>query len=166
MNSQVRIERRSVDERRIHQLSPAFPFFDSEQTLVRDDRRRIPDRRINNIEIHNSAVSETVASRLFLWYKDDVCELLPDSPSVTVGRSSNCELKFYNRYTSRLHAKFQYENGEFTVTDQSTNGTYIKTDEGEMFLMGEKMPLRGSGIISLGTPIENVEKDVIHYFCA
>lgn len=165
MSSQVRIERRTPDDRRAQAHSPAFPFFDSEQTLVREDRRRMPDRRINNIEIHGGDKSETAKSRLFLWYKDDVCELLPDSPAIMVGRSPNCELNFYNRYTSRIHAKFEYENEEFTVTDQSTNGTYIKNDEGEIFLMGEKLTLHGSGIVSLGTPIEYVEKDFIHYFC-
>ncbi len=165
MSSQFRIERRTLNDRRLQDLSPAFAFFDSEQTLVREDRRRMPDRRINNIQIEGGDKSESVSLRLFLWYKDDVCEVLPNSSVIVVGRSPNCELIFYNRYTSRLHAKFQYENGEFTVSDHSTNGTYIKNDEGEMFLMGEKMPLHGSGIISLGTPIEYVDKDVIHYFC-
>ena len=165
MSSRVRIERRSQTDRRTEEHSPAFPFFDSEQTLVREDRRRIPERRINNIEIDVGDKSESARSRLFLWYKDDVCELLQDSPAVVVGRSPNCELIFYNRYTSRLHAKFEYDDGEFTVTDHSTNGTYIKNDEGEIFLMGEKLTLHGSGIVSLGTPIEYVEKDFIHYFC-
>ncbi len=165
MSSQVRIERRTHGDRRAQMHSPAFPFFDSEQTLVREDRRRIPDRRINNIEIHSGEKSDTTKSRLFLWYKDDVCELLIDSPSVIVGRASNCELVFQNRYTSRQHARFEYDNEEFTVTDHSTNGTYIKNDEGEIFLMGEKLTLHGSGIVSLGTPIEYVEKDFIHYFC-
>jgi len=165
MSSQIRIERRTQNDRRSIELSPAFPFFDSEQTLVREDRRHIPERRINNIQIQSSEKSETATLRLFLWYKDDVCELMPESPTVIVGRSASCELIFYNRYTSRQHAKFEYEDGEFTVTDHSTNGTYIKNDEGEMFLMGEKMPLHGSGIVSLGTPVEYVEKDVIHYFC-
>ena len=165
MSSQVRIERRSHGDRRAQIHSPAFPFFDSEQTLVREDRRRTPDRRINNIEIQVSDKGESATSRLFLWYKDDVCELLPDSPAIIVGRSPNCELIFSNRYTSRLHAKFEYGDGEFSVTDHSTNGTYIKNDEGEIFLMGEKLTLHGSGIVSLGTPIEYVEKDFIHYFC-
>ncbi len=165
MSSQVTIERRTNDDRRAQVHSPAFPFFDSEQTLVREDRRRTPDRRINNIEIHTGNNNDVAKLRLFLWYQDDVCELLPDSPNIVVGRSPNCELTLCNRYTSRLHAKFEYENGEFTVTDHSTNGTYIKNDEGEIFLMGEKMTLHGSGIVSLGTPIEYVEKDFIHYFC-
>lgn len=165
MSSQFTTERRSSDDRRGSNVSPAFPFFDSEQTLVREDRRRIPERRISNIEIHNNDIGRSATKRLFLWYQDDVFELFTESPEVIAGRGPSCAITFFNRYTSRQHAKFQFEDNEFSIADQSTNGTYIKNDEGEIFLMGEKMPLHGSGIISLGTPIEYVEKDVIHYFC-
>ena len=165
MGSEIKIERRNRLDRRNAELSPAFPFFDSEQTLVREDRRRLPERRVNNIEIQGNEEKETSASRLFLWYKDDICEMFPHSPHTIVGRSPNSDIVFYNRYTSRLHAKFEYADGEFIITDHSTNGTYIKNDEGEIFLMGEKLTLHGSGIVSLGTPIDYVEKDVIHYFC-
>ena len=165
MTSEIKIDRRNRLDRRSAELSPAFPFFDSEQTLVREDRRRLPERRVSNIEIQGNEEAESTPSRLFLWYKDDICEIFPKSEQIIVGRSPNCEIVFHNRYTSRLHAKFVYEDGEFIITDHSTNGTYIKNDEGEIFLMGEKMVLHGSGIVSLGTPIDYVEKDVIHYFC-
>ena len=165
MDTKLTNERRKLEDRRIASDSPPFPFFDSDQTLVREDRRRIPDRRINNIEIHNSEQPDREATRLFLWHKDDVCELFPGTDEVIVGRAQSCGLIVQNRYISRQHARFSFDNEEFSITDHSTNGTYIKNDEGEMFLMGEKMELHGSGIISLGTPIEYVDKDVIHYFC-
>lgn len=158
-------ERRNLEDRRLSEDAPPFPFFDSEQTLVRENRRRIPDRRINNIEVGSNEESEKEATRLFLWHKEEVCELFPSTEEIIVGRAQTCGLIFQNRYTSRQHARFSYDNGDFTLTDHSTNGTYIKNDEGEMFLMGEKIELHGSGIVSLGTPIEYVDKDVIHYFC-
>ena len=158
-------ERRAQRDRRESDSCPPFPFFDSDQTLVRENRRRIPDRRINNIEISSGADPEKEATRLFLWHKEEVCELFPESNTIIVGRAQTCGLIFKNRYTSRQHARFEFDDGNFTITDHSTNGTYIKNDEGEMFLMGEKMELHGSGIVSLGTPIDYVEKDVIHYFC-
>jgi hypothetical protein len=165
MNSEFINEKRTQEDRRRSDTEPPFPFFDSDQTLVRENRRRIPDRRINNIEIDSSNESAKEATRLFLWHKEEVCELFPSTDEIIVGRAQNCGLIFQNRYTSRQHARFKFENGEFSIIDHSTNGTYIKNDEGEMFLMGEKMELHGSGIVSLGTPIEYVEKDVIHYFC-
>ncbi len=165
MNSEFINERRELDDRRVTDNAPPFPFFDSEQTLVRENRRRMPDRRINNIQIDGNEESTKQATRLFLWHKEEVCELFPSTNEIIVGRAQTCEIIFQNKYTSRQHARFKFENGEFIITDHSTNGTYIKNDEGEVFLMGERMELHGSGIVSLGTPIEYVEKDVIHYFC-
>ena len=164
MNTEFINERRTLEDRRVSDNAPPFPFFDSEQTLVRENSRRIPDRRINNIEIENDLASGKKATRLFLWHKEEVCELFPTSDEIIVGRTQTCELVIQNRYTSRQHARFKYENGSFTITDHSTNGTYIKNDEGEMFLMGEKTELHGSGIVSLGTPIDYAEKELIHYF--
>ena len=165
MNFEHINERRALDDRRRSDNSPPFPFFDSEQTLVRENRRKIPDRRINNIQIDRNEESTKEATRLFLWYKEEVCELFPGTNEIIVGRAQTCELIFQNKYTSRHPARCIFENDGFIITDHSTNGTYIKNDEGEMFLMGEKMELHGSGIVSLGTPIEYVEKNVIHYFC-
>ena len=54
MDTEFINERRKLEDRRVASDSPPFPFFDSDQTLVREDRRRIPDRRINNIEIQNN----------------------------------------------------------------------------------------------------------------
>ena len=84
MNTQSRTERRTLNERRVQEHSPVFPFFDSKQTLVREDRRLIPNRRINNIQIQSSDKSEAANSRLFLWYKDKVCELMQGSPTIIV----------------------------------------------------------------------------------
>lgn len=165
MNSEFINEKRTLEDRRKSEDSPPFPFFDSDQTLVRENRRKLPDRRINNIEIESNEESGKEATRLFLWHKEEVSELYPSTEEIIVGRAQKCGLIIQNRYTSRQHARFLFEEGCFTITDHSTNGTYIKNDEGEMFLMGEKMELHGSGIVSLGTPIEYVEKDVIHYFC-
>ncbi len=166
MKSEFIKERRTIEDRRVSEDAPPFPFFDNEQTLVRENRRKIPERRTNNIEIEEGIeVSEKEATRLFLWHKEEVCELFPSSDEIIVGRTQTCALIIENRYTSRQHARFKYENGNFSITDHSTNGTYIKNDEGEMFLMGEKIELHGSGIVSLGTPIDFADKEVIHFFC-
>ncbi|MGH1538020.1 MAG: FHA domain-containing protein [Gammaproteobacteria bacterium] len=171
MKSEIIKERRAIEDRRVADDEPPFPFFDNEQTLVRENRRKIPDRRINNIEVNdgievtNIEASDKEATRLFLWHKEEVCELFPSSNEIIVGRTETCALIIENRYTSRQHARFKFENGGFSITDHSTNGTYIKNDEGEMFLMGEKIELHGSGIVSLGTPIDFADKDVIHFFC-
>lgn len=84
---------------------------------------------------------------------------------LTVGRSSDCGLVIYNRYISRIHAHLEYIRGQFVLSDQSTNGTYIKNEESEFYLVGEKATLSGNGLISLGTPLEYSEEGRIHFFC-
>jgi hypothetical protein len=39
------------DDRRNSLETPEFPFHDSHGELIEHDRRRVPDRRINNIEV-------------------------------------------------------------------------------------------------------------------
>jgi len=56
-------ERRGSDDRRCMIATPLFPFFDSEDTLVRQDRRQIPERRINNNNtIEEPAIQQTNSS--------------------------------------------------------------------------------------------------------
>ena len=43
--------RRSLKDRRSWSNSQTIPFIDANGTEVTEDRRRIPDRRINNIEV-------------------------------------------------------------------------------------------------------------------
>ena len=107
MNSEYINERRELGDRRITDNDPPFPFFDSEQTLVRENRRRMPDRRINNIQIDNNEDSTKEATRLFLWHKEEVCELFPSTNEIIVGRAQSCELIFQ---TNTLHANMHDSN--------------------------------------------------------
>ena len=52
-NDHMRCEtdRRFVEDRRSNHKMPDTPFTDSEGRKVRCDRRRMPDRRINNIQV-------------------------------------------------------------------------------------------------------------------
>ena len=56
MISATRLERRNRGERRIHQMGPKFPLVDCNGIEVDDDRRKTPDRRINNIIVEEVPV--------------------------------------------------------------------------------------------------------------
>ena len=146
---------------------PLFPFFDSEDTLVRQDRRHIPDRRVNDIYIEdpNQQIDQDLGDkRLFIWYNDEIREVQRQEDGFWLGRSAKSMAKFSNRFVSRLHAKLCYQDGAYYLIDNSTNGTYLKNDDGEVFVSKEQVLVRGSGIISLGVPFEHADSDVIHYF--
>jgi len=44
-------ERRTGGDRRSWQKTPAMPFLDCHSVLVKADRRKQPDRRLNNIQV-------------------------------------------------------------------------------------------------------------------
>ncbi len=47
----VKDRRRNRQDRRNHRQRPEFPLRDSENRLVLEDRRRVPDRRTADIEV-------------------------------------------------------------------------------------------------------------------
>ncbi len=164
-------ERRSVEDRRKMISTPLYPFFDSEDTLVRQDRRHIPERRVNNIQIEESdnnvldvELSDIGNKRLFIWFEDEIHEVRREGEGVWVGRSSDCLATFSSRFISRKHSRLCFEDNAYYLIDDSVNGTYIKNDDGEVFVTKDKIMVKGSGIISLGVPFDHSESDVIHYF--
>ncbi len=164
-------ERRSAEDRRKMITTPLFPFFDSEDTLVRQDRRQIPERRINNITIEepqNNLKSEEDLNlgnkRLFIWFNDEIHEVKRGGEGVWVGRAPDCLATFSSRFVSRKHSRLCYEDDAYYLVDDSVNGTYIKNDDGETFITKDKVMVKGSGIISLGVPFDHSESDIIHYF--
>ncbi len=171
MSTMITQERRSPEDRRTMITTPLFPFFDSEDTLVRQDRRQIPDRRINNIYVEDPNLAgpkedtdELGNKRLFVWFEDEIHEIKREGEGVWMGRSQDCLATFTSRFVSRKHSKLCYQNDAYYLVDNSINGTYIKNDDGEVFVTKDKIVVKGSGVISLGIPFDHEESDVIHYF--
>ncbi len=171
MSTVITQERRGTEDRRKMISTPLFPFFDSEDTLVRQDRRQIPDRRINNIYVEDPNLNgpdeeseELGNKRLFVWFEDEIHEVKRAGDGVWLGRSPECLATFNSRFVSRKHSQLCYENDAYYLVDNSTNGTYIKNDDGEVFITKDKIMVKGSGLISLGIPFDHEESDVIHYF--
>ena len=81
-----------------------------------------------------------------------------------IGRTSQATIFVNSKLVSRTHLIIEYSRGNFTLTDKSTNGTYIKPMGGKtLFLKNEQILLLGQGEISLGEPFENNKSQVINY---
>jgi pSer/pThr/pTyr-binding forkhead associated (FHA) protein len=75
--------------------------------------------------------------------------------SAVLGRDKNNDLVVNNPLASRQHAQIEYRGGKFILIDQSTNGTYVFTEDGrKSFVHREEFPLSGTGSISLGHDTE------------
>jgi class 3 adenylate cyclase len=91
-------------------------------------------------------------------------EISESHPSVTVGRGDQNDLVMKGELVSRLHARIEYRNGRFSLTDQSTNGTYVADAAGRSRLVRhDSQVLSGSGAIALGHTPQSGQPDVIHY---
>jgi adenylate cyclase len=105
-------------------------------------------------------------ARLQLRFREKDFEVSHSRPVATIGRGQQNDLVVLDALASRMHARIEYRRGKFILLDQSTNGTYVLTDEGEKaYLRREEFVLRGSGMISLGRAASAEAAEVIHFVC-
>lgn len=80
-----------------------------------------------------------------------VVELGSDRPTLTVGRGAGNDLIVKHSLVSRLHARVEYQEGQFVLIDQSSNGTYVVSASGRStYFRRNKCVLEGAGVVGLG----------------
>ena len=113
----------------------------------------------------NPARSDQVTN-LFLTYQGERLSIPVDTDSFLLGRGKDCDLIVKGDLISRYHSRIEHRRGKFIITDQSTNGTFIKTTGGQtIFLRREEFTLFGSGHISLGRKVDMNDPNIIHFLC-
>ena len=106
------------------------------------------------------------ASKLILRYEGDSRNLFPDMDPFIMGRGKDCDLVVKGDLISRHHSRIEHRRGKFVIADQSTNGTFLRTSEGQdIFLRREEFALFGSGVISLGKKVDLKDENLIHFLC-
>lgn len=94
--------------------------------------------------------------------------IVRDNTEITVGRAGNNTIKIENIYVSANHARLNYFDGKWTISDlDSTNGTFVNDyristyslKPGDIvFIMGFKIII-GSNFIGINNPDNLVEYD-------
>jgi class 3 adenylate cyclase len=78
-----------------------------------------------------------------------------DKPSLTIGRSSQCDVVVDDTKVSRLHARIEVQKNRFVLRDASTNGTFLRLEEsGDHTVRRDEAPLGSGGLLSLGRPVD------------
>ena len=80
-------------------------------------------------------------------------ELMLDEqhPSITIGRAEDNDVVIKGNLISRLHARIEISRNKFVLIDQSTNGTFVQTADGEeSFVRRDSLQIKGEGMIGLG----------------
>ncbi len=91
------------------------------------------------------------AARLVLEFRDQNVEVNDQRKSVIIGRAEDNDLVIKGNLISRIHAKVEMRRGKFMLVDQSTNGTFLQSIQGEeTFIRRDSAEIRGEGTIGLG----------------
>ena len=102
--------------------------------------------------------------QLLLFAPGGRIELGDDRPSLTVGRADGNDLVLKHSAVSRLHARFEFHDGQFLLIDQSSNGTYIVASSGtNTYLRRNRCVLSGAGTIGFGTPSMQASPVAVRY---
>ncbi len=81
--------------------------------------------------------------RLRLQFQDREIVLDERHPSVAIGRGEDCDIVVKGNLISRLHARIEINRHKFVLVDQSTNGTFVQSQEGEeAFVRRDSVQLR------------------------
>ena len=79
------------------------------------------------------------------------------------GQASN-DIVVKGNLISRLHARVEASRDRFTLIDESTNGTFVQTSDGEeIFVRRDNTLLTGAGVIGLGRVAQPNTPLAIHY---
>jgi hypothetical protein len=86
--------------------------------------------------------------------------------NIAIGRAEENDIVVKGNLISRLHAKIELARNKFQLIDQSTNGTFVTTREGEeAFVRRDSMQLKGEGMIGFGRVPETNSSLTIRYVC-
>ncbi|MEO8460116.1 MAG: adenylate/guanylate cyclase domain-containing protein [Dokdonella sp.] len=105
-------------------------------------------------------------ARLRVRHGDQSYELDAVTPCFTLGRDPGNSLVIEADWVSRLHAALEWKRGYFTLSDRSTNGTWLRIgDDDELHVHRDEVHLRKSGTISLGRAYQPDSPDTLRFDC-
>jgi hypothetical protein len=83
-----------------------------------------------------------------------------------MGRAEENDIVIKGNLISRLHARIELSRNKILLVDQSTNGTFVTSREGEeSFVRRDSMQLKGEGMIGLGRAPDGTATQTIRFVC-
>lgn len=106
------------------------------------------------------------AVRLRLVLSDRELVLDESRPQIAIGRADENDVIIRGNLISRIHARIELSRSKFLLIDQSTNGTFVTSLNGEeAFVRRDSMQLKGAGLIGLGKVPEPDSPQTIRFVC-
>lgn len=147
------MERRRRNDRR-KQADFSFPYYDGNNELVAENRRKTFERRF-----------EKTVHHLLLMHQGEIIEVSSENVPILLGRGDFCDFVSESTFASRIHARIECRGDEFYIVDQSKNGTYVMVEK-QLSVKLEtenESSLWGYGFISLGRPVTPDDQDLIRF---
>jgi pSer/pThr/pTyr-binding forkhead associated (FHA) protein len=102
--------------------------------------------------------------RLVLTWGAHERQVTENQPLLTVGREECSGIVIKNDKISRLHAMIKFSGLGFTLTDRSSNGTYVVDDAGTTWVVhNDTHKLTGTGTISFGIDPATDRPQLVRY---
>jgi len=100
----------------------------------------------------------------FSWHGVDMSFTSSDAP-VHVGRATHAQLCINDPRVSRLHARIDWRNSGFVLTDMSSFGTWVRFDgsDAPVRLRRDACILHGTGRIALGVSFNEPSAPVMNF---
>ncbi len=96
---------------------------------------------------------------LKVHYAGQVWEIGSNRTSLTFGRTELADVCVLSDRASRNHAHIDFRQGQFTLTDTSTNGTYVQKNAQPAFVVQrETVVLDGRGYLGIGVEPDDSEQ--------
>jgi adenylate cyclase len=113
-----------------------------------------------------SSREKKASRRLRLRFQGQEIVVDESRANIAIGRAEENDIVVKGNLISRLHAKIELARNKFQLIDQSTNGTFVTTREGEeAFVRRDSMQLKGEGMIGFGRVPETNSSLTIRYVC-
>lgn len=117
-------------------------------------------------EMRQATQTRSRGRRLVIDYRGQRRELSARQPTLILGRAEQNDVVVRNGLASRLHARIELRKGNFILTDQSINGTYVLGDDGQAsYVRRDSIALQGTGLLGLGIEPEPGGPDALRYAC-
>ncbi len=125
--------------------SPIFRLYWQDETEIDNETRFLSTDVI---------LEEVTKQILTIEYANKEVVIDPKMTPYMIGRNlSTCQLVLDDTQVSREHCHISFNRGKFVLVDHSTNGCYLKPENGlEFYLRREEFPLLENSSLSLGMP--------------
>jgi len=127
----------------------------------------------DDVASHNKDLTNNITNlerqqqsqKFTLSYRGKHYKIPVSTRSYILGRGRDSDLLVDEDLVSVQHSKLECRNGKLIITDQSTNGTFIKIQGAEVvFIHREELTLFGVGTISLGKNVDQNDESIIQFY--